>query len=334
MLSSLGISAEAERTYRAMLAHPDYGVDDLSRLLGAGRHAILASLEALATARLVTAEPDDPSQWRPVDPQIGLLSLVESRQAALEAEQDRLVASRTAVTELLLDLSTGKDPGPEAVGVERVIGVDAVRERLSGIAQSCESEIWSFNPGGPQTRAGMASARSLSQATLDRGVDMRCVYLESAQNEELTRSHVQWIAEQGAHVRLASSLPTRMLIVDRRIAVVPIDNEDTAYGALVMTEPGLVANMVTLYGCYWRAARPLGSPRRRDENGLSKQDIDAVRLWAQGHTDSSVARKLGVSERTIRRIHDRLTGYLGSSSRFQTGALAVAEGIIEPHDLI
>ncbi|MFG3338644.1 helix-turn-helix domain-containing protein [Glycomyces sp. NPDC048151] len=334
MLSPLGIDTETQRLYLAMLAYPDRGVDDLTRMLGIDRSAVTNALETLARARLVETGSEDTGGWRAVDPRVGLLTLMDSQQAVLEAQQNQLAEARTEVTELLLDLNAHKDFAPLTIGVDRVIGVPAVRERIAQISQSCQIEVWSFNPGGPQTEAGLTAARTLSQETLDRGIDMRCVYLESAQNEELTRQHVQWIAEQGAQVRLAPSLPNRMLIVDRRIAVVPIDNEDSAYGALIISEPGLVANLVALYGCYWKSARPLGARKRRDENGLSKQDLDAVRLWAQGHTDGSVARKLGVSERTVRRLHDRLTAYLGSSSRFQTGALAVTEGLVEPSDLI
>ncbi|MFC3495835.1 helix-turn-helix domain-containing protein [Glycomyces rhizosphaerae] len=298
------------------------------------RDAVKAGLEALATAKLISTEPDDDTQWVVSDPQSGLSTLLESRQADLERQQSQLHEARSAVAGLLLDINGNRPLSAHTVGVDRVVGVEAVRDRLDALSRKCQSEVWSFNPGGPQTEAGMRAARALSEETLDRGVDMRCIYLESAKNEELTRQHVQWIAERGAQVRLSPTLPTRMLLIDRSIAVVPIDSDNTASGALVITEPGIVSNMIALYGAFWKAAKPLSAQRKREGTGLSKQDLAAVSLWAQGHTDSTVARKLGVSERTIRRIHDRVTEYLGSTSRFQSGARSVAEGLIEPEDLI
>jgi sugar-specific transcriptional regulator TrmB/DNA-binding CsgD family transcriptional regulator len=334
MLSYFGISEETQRLYMAMLAYPSHGIDDLAKILGVSRQFVKEGLESLATAKLISTEPDDSSQWRVSDPQSGLLSLLEAREEELQRQQSQLHEAKTAIAELVLDISANKSLAAHTIGVDRVVGVEAVRDRLDALSKSCQSEVWSFNPGGPQTDAGMRAARALSEETLARGIDMRCIYLESAKNEELTRRHIQWIADEGAQVRLSLTLPTRMLIIDRSIAVVPIDSEDTASGALVITERGIVSNMIALYGCYWKTAKPLSTQRKRDGAGLSEQDLAAITLWAQGCTDSAVARSLGVSERTIRRIHDRLTEYLGSGSRFQSGARAVADGLIAPEDLI
>lgn len=333
MFSYFGMSDTVQRQYLAMLEYPDYGLDDLSRILGATPEEVRQGLETLTKAKLVSTEPDDDRHWRVLDPTASLLSLLEERQTELEQQQSQLGEAREAVTRMLADLGSGASLANRTVGVDRVIGIEEVRRRLTTLSKSCRSEVWSFNPGGPQTESGMSAARELSKETLDRGVEMRSIYLDSARNEETTRLHLQWMADHGAQIRLSPSLPTRLLVVDREVAVVPIDNEDTGWGALFVSEPGLVFNMVALYHCYWRTARPLSAPRKRDDHGLSEQDLTAVALWARGCTDGTVARRLGVSERTIRRIHDRVTAYLGSASRFQSGARAVVEGLLEPDDL-
>jgi DNA-binding NarL/FixJ family response regulator len=114
----------------------------------------------------------------------------------------------------------------------------------------------------------------------------------------------------------------------------PVDIEISAQGALIITEQGLVENSIALYTAFWKAAKPFGSAPRRRGNGLSEQEIHAIRFWAQGCTDSAVARKLGVSERTVRRISDKVTEKFGTTSRFQTGAWVVIEGIIDSGDLV
>lgn len=58
-----------------------------------------------------------------------------------------------------------------------------------------------------------------------------------------------------------------------------------------------------------------------------------TRLLAAGSTDEVVARSLGFSVRTARRIIADLMGRLQASSRFQAGAQAVAQGWLEPSDL-
>ena len=49
----------------------------------------------------------------------------------------------------------------------------------------------------------------------------------------------------------------------------------------------------------------LGTDRRPDDDGLNSQERAIITLLAQGHTDEVIARKLGVSVRTSRRIGTR-----------------------------
>ncbi|MET8624763.1 helix-turn-helix transcriptional regulator, partial [Kitasatospora sp. NPDC004669] len=49
-------------------------------------------------------------------------------------------------------------------------------------------------------------------------------------------------------------------------------------------------------------------------------------LLADGHTDDAIAKRLGVSPRTARRIATDLMERLSARSRFQAGALAAKAG--------
>jgi DNA-binding NarL/FixJ family response regulator len=47
---------------------------------------------------------------------------------------------------------------------------------------------------------------------------------------------------------------------------------------------------------------------------------------AEGHTDEAIAKRLGVSHRTARRIASDLMDRLGARSRFEAGVRAVQQG--------
>lgn len=61
-------------------------------------------------------------------------------------------------------------------------------------------------------------------------------------------------------------------------------------------------------------------------DGLTAQQVAAVRLLSEGHTDDAIAKRLGVSSRTARRIANELMERLGARSRFEAGVRAVQEG--------
>lgn len=59
-----------------------------------------------------------------------------------------------------------------------------------------------------------------------------------------------------------------------------------------------------------------------------------LKLLGNGCTDELVARRLGVSVRTARRVAAELFARLGAQSRFQAGARALARGWIDVDDLV
>jgi len=61
-------------------------------------------------------------------------------------------------------------------------------------------------------------------------------------------------------------------------------------------------------------------------NPLTDQESVVLRLLAEGHTDDVIARRLGVSARTVRRIVTVVMRRLGARSRFAAGVHAVRRG--------
>jgi DNA-binding NarL/FixJ family response regulator len=116
-----------------------------------------------------------------------------------------------------------------------------------------------------------------------------------------------------------------MIIFDRRLAVVPTDPDNTAAGALLLRGSGLVSALCAVFEHIWEDAPAFGSPSPPDViSGLSSQARAVLLLLSQGYTDEAVARKLGISVRTSRRITAEMMTMLGARSRFQAG-VAVGE---------
>jgi DNA-binding CsgD family transcriptional regulator len=165
--------------------------------------------------------------------------------------------------------------------------------------------------------------------TLRRGISMRAVYLDSVRNDNASLDYASWLAARGAEVRTVPTLPMRMLLVDRRVAVVPIDPDESSLGAVVVHQPGIVTGLVALFRTTWRTSTPFLRRRpRRGGRTFNSQERQALQLWGQGLTDESVANRLGVSERTARRISRKVAAALGARSRFQAGMRAAELGLV------
>ncbi|MFJ4521039.1 LuxR C-terminal-related transcriptional regulator [Streptomyces sp. NPDC088810] len=325
MFDVLGMDATAEVVYREMLAHPQDGVADLMRRLQLTEQAVLTALDTLSELALIRSSSEDPRSFHAVDPHLAADILLARQRAELAAQQKRVQEAQAAAVRLKSEFTQDRE---ELLCLN---GVDCVRDYLATLYDRVEDELVTFAPGGAQTAANVRSSRPLAENLLERGVRMRTVYLDSARNDPATVAHAEWLAALGGRIRTVPSLPNRMIICDRRIAVVAADCDDTAAGAVVLQTPGVVSSLYALFDCVWQSARPMGATALpADTQRLSPQQTEVLRLLSQGHTDESVAARLGVSARTARRIATKLMDHLGARSRFQAGVHAVARGLIRP----
>ena len=77
----------------------------------------------------------------------------------------------------------------------------------------------------PQTgreRAGAGHARRCATPQmLERGITMRTLYQHSARRSSITHKYVAAVTARGAEVRTLDEFFNRMIVIDRRVAVIP-----------------------------------------------------------------------------------------------------------------
>ncbi|WNF29156.1 helix-turn-helix transcriptional regulator [Streptomyces sp. C11-1] len=329
MLELLGLDTHTEAVYRAMLEHPQDGVTALARHLDLSEDAVRAAWDRLAELSLLQPSTGSAQPPRAVSPELGLDYLLARRQAEFAVQRQRITAARTAASQLISEYADRR-PAGGPVSVEHLDDVTQIRTRLALLTEGVRREVMAFAPGGAQTKENRASARPLNEKLLGRGVTLRTIYLESFRNCAASMAHANWLTAMGGQVRTVGELPLRMTILDRSTAVIPLDSGDSSKGAMVVTGTGTGTGMLTalctLFETVWEASRPLGEEPRRQESELDRQEAAALRLLAEGHTDEGIAKRLGVSHRTARRIATGLMDRLGARSRFEAGVRATQRG--------
>ncbi|GLW54566.1 helix-turn-helix transcriptional regulator [Kitasatospora phosalacinea] len=326
MLDALGLDAEAEALYRRMLAEPDTGTAALARALGLPGQRAHDALDRLARLALVQPAARTGTGYRAVGPEAAMELLLARQQAELAAQQLRVESSRAAAAQLIAECSALR-PATPGTASEQLDGPAAIRERLAELAGSAQREVATFAPGGAHTEDDLRASRQPNAALLARGVRMRTVYLDSARDHRPTLDHVTWLGRHGGQVRTVPELPVRMILFDRQRAVLPVDTEDARAGAVVLHGAGTVAALCALFESVWEGAAPLDDASRHQcADGLPPQELAVLELLARGHTDETIARRLGVSPRTARRLAATLMDRLDARSRFEAGVRAVQNG--------
>ncbi|MEC4020711.1 helix-turn-helix transcriptional regulator [Streptomyces sp. H27-D2] len=312
-----------------MLTRPQLGIAGLAEHLGWSTDQVRGALDELAKLSLVRQSDQQPGGLLLVNPEVSLVSLLARQEAELTQRQREITSGRLAISEIVAEYADAVHH-QRRLDVEELTGIDMVRVRLEELAHSCTSEIMEFATGGGQSAASREASRPIDRGLLERGVHMRCVYLESVSNHPQTVSYLGWLSGLGCRVRVVPALPLRMVVFDRQSAIVPSNPDNTAVGALLLRGSGLISALCALFEHIWEDAPPFGSaPQRDDSTGLSSQARAVLSLLAQGHTDDVVARKLGISVRTSRRITADLMALLGARSRFQAGVIAGERGWLQ-----
>jgi DNA-binding CsgD family transcriptional regulator/sugar-specific transcriptional regulator TrmB len=327
VLGVLGLSRQAEAVYAAMLTDPGADLKDLMGATGLDEDSVRAGLDELAELAFVRPSRDLPGTLRVVSPEVALEAMVRRQEAELARKAQELAANKAAVAAAVAEYGRTATPAAGSCGGERLIGLDAIGAKLESLAGQARAECLSVMPGGAQSAASLQASRPLDAAALGRGVDVQTLYQDSVRNDAATYAYAQWLTDHGGQVRTAPLLPPRMVIVDRRIVLVPIDVADTKAGALCTSEPAIVAALIAVYEQAWASAVPLGADRARDaDTGLSRLERDILLLLAQGLTDEAAAKRLGIGLRTVSRQMTGLMERLGASSRFEAGLKAAQHG--------
>jgi len=324
-LQLLNLSVDAGIVYQTMIKYPGVGIVELSLWLTWSEdrmNQVLAELEYLGLIKPGWQGQDLPAL---ADPDKALRDLLVRQESALAWHQEDMSRSRELVSSMLAEYQQAQ-AGQSEFPNQRVLGSEAVQAFADRLADSCTSEMVSFSPGGPPRGEQEQADRAEDLRLLSRHVRIRRLYLDSITNDGSAIGYARWLVSKGGDVRTVPTLPVRMSIYDRTVAIVAIDPLRSDDGIMVLRDAGVLVALCAFFDYAWEPATRLGAPSNRDMEGLTGQDREVLRLLADGHTDAVVARKLGISVRTTRRMTAELAERLGARSRFQLGVRAAEVG--------
>ena len=180
-----------------------------------------------------------------------------------------------------------------------------------------EHELLTAQPAGARRAVILEQAVERDLRALERGVDMRTLYQHTARRSKATRDHVDRILERGAQVRTLDEFFNRLIVVDRRLAVIPGGAPDVA---VAIHDPNLVAYLADMFDRSWERARAYSERSADSESDIAAEVRQlTVRMLTEGHSDPASAKRVGVSTRTYASYVAALKDEYGVETRFQLG---------------
>jgi DNA-binding CsgD family transcriptional regulator/predicted transcriptional regulator len=318
MLEELGVTDRQETVYHALIDWPDADVDQLAARSGLTRAATARALAELQRNDLATRLRGRPARYRAVTPALALEVLLRQRA-------ERLDKVRRGITELTARFESASRLGNSDDMVEIVHGNEAVHQRWLQLQRSAQHVVRVFDkppyidPGNPA-----------EPGLLNKGVTYRTVYDRAALDVPGKLPGIWEAFEAGEECRVASDVPLKMFIADRRMALAPLREATDLDGAIVVHASSLLGALIALFESVWARAIPLQERSQPIADRVRLTDVQRrlLDLLDAGLADEAIARHLGLGYRTVQRRIRELMDLFGAKTRYQLG-VQTARALIE-----
>jgi hypothetical protein len=261
--------------------------------------------------------------WMPEDPS-GIQSRVVS---PLSHEGAKLLeeSSHWARAFGTLNQSWRRSPPAQSRGPFTYLHAEAIGPFLTGLVSEVEEEILTAQPQTGRDAQSLAAAALRDTAALERGIRMRTLYQHSARRSSVTHKYVAAVTARGAEVRTLDEFFNRMIVIDRRVVVIP--GEDLSV-AIAVREPSVVAYLVDVFERAWERGRPFHNKESSMMREIAaEQRAMTIRMLIEGHADPVSAKRLGVSPRTYAGYVADLKAEYEADTRFQLGYTMGQQGV-------
>ncbi|WP_156971785.1 hypothetical protein [Knoellia flava] len=300
----------------------------IAAVCGLDEKVVRTSLDHLVNLGVISPSDDEEPGWRLIHPRAALGGLLAEREKLASFHMDELADAR-----LLVDRLSGVFGGTglhlDSPGIVTLHRREQVMERLAELGRDVRDEVCSFVTTQPSVEAA-AEGRGLDQGLLERGVTLRMICIEAFYRDAAVAHHLLDSVSMGVKIRTRPTLPTRLLVFDRRVAVIPLDSEVAAEGAVVVEHSSIVHLFHSLFELVWKDSQPLTAkvpPSPLD--GPRPMELAILNMLALGHKDEAIARATGQSTRTVRRVVAGIAVTLDARSRFDLALRAAARGWID-----
>ncbi|MEV0295978.1 LuxR C-terminal-related transcriptional regulator [Nocardia sp. NPDC050710] len=310
------------RTYAVLVHHPRSGLAEIARYLSVSEEAAAVSLEVLCDlqAAVRVEGPDGEPTWDAHAPES--LSESEARRRQHEINQMHAAAARLSETFRSVRRSPRSNGAivPVFERLEMLADFEELQTSARGSIKVIERGPYLSEPEREQ------QLFLLKRARLGDGIRYQTLYQDTIYQDAERLRHALSTNASGAQARTLPEPPFKLIISDdeRASLVLHADERRPDPMGLRLTGSPALRLLVKTFDVLWSLAAPISVNPAADE--LDERDKAILTLMGLGATDDTIARRLGMSRRTVVRRTARLLERLGASTRFQAGVQATRRG--------
>lgn len=321
VLTALGFSRATDRLYGRILTQSGREVESVARALLRGSDELVRELEPLLRHGIVVIEDGRLVVATPAEAVARMLADTASSAARAQGVLEDISTAIPFLTATSARPAPGEVHDVTPIDGEVSSGGNVVG-LLTALIRRSQGDLLQLRPDQWQEPLPEPLAELLRDAVA-AGRRIRSIYPLRALNDG--RDALVQRAAIGEEIRLLPDVPSRLLILGSTHAVVPEPLGFADEPRTLVRQRGIVEGLTQWFEALWDRATPvpdlLGDTETRPDLRLF-----LLQQLASGAQDEQIARRLGVSLRTVRRRVADILSELGADTRFQAGVEAVRRG--------
>ncbi len=254
-LLEMGLTEYEARTYQALLRQSHLSATELIKVAAVPRGSIYDVLNQLVQKGFCSVVPSSVKKYVAVPPALAIQGLIEERRATEAAAHERWI-EQALVLEKLREECTG---APAPLDYFHVLtSRPGLVRRAEEMENSAHTELRSFNMR-PWADSRLGTRPSV-RAAVERGVRDRSIFELEPDDPKHFLEMLRAYALAGVEVRVAESLPLKMLIVDADAVMISLRDlsvVSSSLTSLLAEHSELTAAMIELFEVRWQLAQPL-----------------------------------------------------------------------------
>ncbi|WP_328334989.1 winged helix-turn-helix transcriptional regulator [Kribbella sp. NBC_00382] len=319
-MKPVGLPETKEATYLALVRQGSASVPQLAERVGLSVPQVRRAIAALQREGFVHRTPPPQELVVAVPPDLAVEQFIRQ-------QEQELIRTREAAQRLAAEAYRKPTSRRTEELIEIVSGQDAVGWAFDRVQLSAQKEFRGL------VAAPYVASAEVNRTQLDRqaaGVAYRVIYDSTALEDRLLSASTVTHVQAGEQARIADTVPTKLAIADRELALLPLDWTTSAHDAALLVHPSsLLDALVALFETVWMRASPLSVTAVDEltaEAAMSGEDRHLLSLLVAGLTDDAAGARLGISRRTVARRVQLLMEQTNSRSRLQLGWQARERG--------
>lgn len=203
-------------------------------------------------------------------------------------------------------------------GAEYIEDAGLVNDRIDKITANATEELLTAQPNKRSDQL-LSIALPRDSALIERGCAMRTLYPHSARSGVSEPRWMEHMSRMGAQIRTLAIPFPRMIIIDRRHAIIEnlIVEGAPAHSAWHVTDRAVVEWMAMIYDLFWERADSWVIPAPDEQRITTPIQRSILRELVAGRDQRQIAPRLNISDKTLQNHLAVLRRKLGFDTTIQ-----------------